>query len=34
MVLLILKYGVRPEKAEAYIKWTTESAVPRELGAW
>ena len=34
MVLLILKYDVRPEKVEAYIKWATESAVPRELGVW
>ena len=31
MVLLIQKYDVRPEKAEAYMKWATESAIPSIL---
>ena len=31
MVLLILKYDVRPEKADAFAKWATESAIPNIL---
>ena len=31
MVLLILKYDVRPEKADAFFKWAKESAIPRIL---
>jgi antibiotic biosynthesis monooxygenase (ABM) superfamily enzyme len=31
MVLYVTKYDVRPEKAEAFTKWATESAIPRIL---
>jgi heme-degrading monooxygenase HmoA len=31
MVVYVLKYDIRPEKAEAFIKWATESAIPRIL---
>ena len=31
MVVYVLKYDIRPEKTEAFIKWATESAIPRIL---
>ena len=31
MALLIMKYDVRPEQADAFIKWATESTIPRIL---
>ncbi len=33
MVVYVLKYDIRPEKAEAFVKWATESAIPRILKA-
>jgi heme-degrading monooxygenase HmoA len=31
MVVYVLKYDIRSDKTEAFVKWATESAIPRIL---